>query len=66
MVKTATSVLTINGNGRAIMSEKRWPVSGREVKPWWFHALNWACGAFAAFCLLLVILVALAGWVSIL
>lgn len=27
------------------MTENRWPVSDREVKPRWFHALNWTCAA---------------------
>lgn len=44
------------------MDERRWPVSDREVKPWWFHALNWASVA----CLVLMMLVFLGAWASIL
>lgn len=48
------------------MSDERWPVSEREVKPWWFHALNYTCAALVVFMVVVAIAAALAGWASIL
>ncbi|WP_165604845.1 hypothetical protein [Mycobacterium intracellulare] len=38
------------------MNEKRWPVSDRDVKPWWYHALNWTCAALAMCCAVVLLL----------
>jgi hypothetical protein len=45
------------------MNDKRWPVSDREVKPWWFSALNWTCAAVLLLCAAIALL-AIGAWLS--
>jgi hypothetical protein len=44
---------------------KHWTVSDRKIKPQGFHVFNEAAVLILVFCALLLLVVALLGWVSV-